>query len=147
MKIVSNSRRVWLARGLEGSLAGVLVLAGGLKLVDPARFAAEIAGFRLVEGGLAGGLAVYLPWLEVAVAVGLVFGQTRGAARVLAGVLLAGFSLVLASAWLRGLDVRCGCFGGADPGALAAGLGRNAVLLLMLGVATALRRGGADQPD
>lgn len=147
MKTVSNSPRVWLARGLEGALAGVLVLAGGLKLVDPARFAAEIAGFRLVEGWLAGGLAVYLPWLEVAVAVGLVFGQTRGAARVLAGVLLAGFSLVLASAWLRGLDVRCGCFGGADPGALAAGLGRNAVLLLVLGVATALRRGGADQPD
>ncbi len=147
LKTLTNSRRVWLARGLEWSVAGALGVAGGLKLADPARFAAEIAGFRLVAGWSTGGLAVYLPWLELAVAVGLGFGKTRGAARVLAGVLLAGFSLVLASAWVRGIDVRCGCFGGADTGSLAAGLGRNAVLLLMLGVATALRRGGPVRPD
>jgi hypothetical protein len=147
MKSPMMRGRIWVARGLEWSAAGVLGLAGVLKLADPARFAAEIAGFRLVDGRVAGALSVYLPWLELAVAAGFFVGKTRAAARVLALGLLAGFSFALASAWVRGIDVRCGCFGGAPTGTLTAGLVRNAVLILALGAAARLRstRTASDQ--
>jgi hypothetical protein len=144
VKTLPHHWRSWLARGCERSVAGVLGVAGGLKLADPARFATDIAAFRLAAGWLAGGLAVYLPWLELTVAAGLLWGKTRLAAWLLALGLLAGFSLALASAWARGIDLRCGCFGSAPTGSLAAGLARNAGLLLALLAAARLRRGSLD---
>ncbi len=140
----ANRLRVRVALGLEWSVAGVLGVAGALKLLDPARFATEIAGFRLTAGWVAGGLAVYLPWLELVVAAGLCVVGTRAVAKPMAVGLLTAFSLALASAWARGIDVRCGCFGGAPTGSLAAGLVRNAALLCALLAAARLRSVGPD---
>jgi hypothetical protein len=141
VKTSANHWRIWIAHGCEWSVAGVLGVAGALKLADPARFATDISAFRLVSGWLAGGLAVYLPWLELTVTAGLLWGKTRLAARLLSLGLLAGFSLALASAWARGIDVRCGCFGNAPAGSVVAALARNAGLVLALLAAARLRRG------
>lgn len=141
MKTSANHWRIWSAHGLDWSVAGVLGAAGALKLADPARFATDIAAFRLVSGWVAGGLAVYLPWLELAVATGLLWVKTRAAARMLSLGLLAVFSLALVSVWVRGIDVRCGCFGDAPTGSVVAALARNAGLVLALLAAARLRRG------
>ena len=139
-----RSRR-WCALGLEGLVAAALGAAGLLKLADPGRFAAEIAAFRLVGGTATGVLAVYLPWLELTVAAALMTVRFRTAGRLGAAVLLAVFSLALVSAWARGLDVECGCFGRVASGPVAFGLARNGLLLIALWGAGRLRRSRSRQ--
>ena len=56
-------------------------------------------------------LAVYLPWLEVITAIALFLRRLRlGAAGILAGLTIV-FLGALGSAWARGLEIACGCFG------------------------------------
>ncbi len=131
---MNQGRGISLARRLAlAVVAGLLAWAGAAKLGDPSRFAADIANYRLVPPVFAAMAAVYLPWLEIALAAGLLVPRLRAVARLLALGLLLVFCAALASAWARGLDIRCGCFGGADGGASAAqALARNAVLVLLL---------------
>lgn len=122
-----------LRRLALAAAAGVLAWAGVVKLGDPARFAADIANYRLVSPLVAAMAAVYLPWLELCLAAGLLVPRLRLAARGPALGLLLVFCAALASAWARGLDIRCGCFGNSDGGvSVARALARNAVLAALL---------------
>ncbi len=92
-------------------LAWVFIRAALPKIEDPLAFAGSIEAFRLMEGPLALWVAIVLPWLELVVAVGLLTPWLRQAcALTISGLLLLFISLHL-SAWARGLDVNCGCFG------------------------------------
>jgi len=67
--------------------------------------------------GLADVVGHLLPTLEVVVGAALVLGLlTRGAA-VISGLLFIAFIVGISSAWARGLQIDCGCFGGGgfDP--------------------------------
>ena len=136
------ARRARLAALL--AVAAIFVFAGATKLGDPARFAVEIGNYRLVPPLVAGLLAVYLPWLEIALGLGLCAPRWRPAARLLAAGLLLAFCAALVAALVRGLDIRCGCFGGADGGGMSAGwaLARNGVLIALLTMACPWRRAG-----
>lgn len=116
---------------LSALLAGVLFWTGAGKALDPAALAESIAGFRLVPwpAGVAG--AFYLPWLELVTGGALLVPRWRaGAARV--AVLLFGvFTAVWVVTWLRGIDVECGCFGGAGRTSVAWGLARALGLALL----------------
>lgn len=98
----------WLLRGL---LALTLVLAGLAKLEDPAGFANQIAAFGLTPGWLGAVLAVYLPWLELVTALGLLWHRSLPAALLISGGLVAAFLGVKVTATLREIDPDCGCFG------------------------------------
>lgn len=102
-------RRASLA--LRLLVAGVFGYAGASKLLDPAAFAASIDAFRLVPSAVAAVLAVFLPWLEIIVAVALLWRRTRDAAAWLITLMLVAFTAALVTAAFRGLDVSCGCFG------------------------------------
>ena len=119
----------WAAHGI---VAAAFAAAGGFKLLDPARFADDVGHYRLVTPWAAGLAAVYLPWLEITLAAALVAPSTRAAARWLAGGLLLGFCVALTSTLVRGIDLRCGCFGAASATGAAAALIRNAALLACL---------------
>ena len=56
-------------------------------------------------------LAVYLPWLEVILGAALLLGRAIAGAGAIASLLMCVFIAALASAWLRNLDITCGCFG------------------------------------
>jgi putative oxidoreductase len=118
-------------------VAAAFAVAGALKLADPAGFATDIGHYRLVPPLVAAALAVYLPWMELALAVGLCVPRLRPAARLLGLELIAVFCAALTAALARGLDIRCGCFGGGEAGGVTAGwaLARNAVLIALLAVA------------
>lgn len=132
-------------------VAATWAVAGGLKLSDPAGFTRDIENYRLVSGVWAGAAAVYLPWLELALAAGLLVPRAREAARVLSVGLLVVFCAALAGALARGLDIRCGCFGGAGAGVtIGWALVRNAVLATALlcfrsGTSGGTRGGGPGQ--
>jgi uncharacterized membrane protein YphA (DoxX/SURF4 family) len=128
----------WPARARLVALlvvAAVFLFAGFAKLADPARFAVEIGNYRLLPPLVAGLVAVYLPWLEITLGLGLCVPRLRFAATAISAALLGVFCAALVGALLRGLDIRCGCFGGsgADAG-LSAGqaLARNLALIALL---------------
>jgi uncharacterized membrane protein YphA (DoxX/SURF4 family) len=53
-----------------------------------------------------------LPFAELALAVLLVVGLATRLAAAGSAVLLGLFMVAMASAWARGLQIHCGCFGG-----------------------------------
>ena len=100
----------WVLRLL---LAGCFVYAGGLKAIHPGQLQITIERYHLVSSWTAWAAAAYLPYLEIFAALALFHPKTAAAGRVVLGTLLLVFVAALVSAWARGLNVVCGCFGGA----------------------------------
>jgi putative oxidoreductase len=96
-------------------LSGIFIYAAVVKLADVPQFFQDIQSYRLLPENLAWWLAHYLPWLEVSVAIALFFSKLRfPSALILVGLMLV-FIIGLLSAWYRGLDISCGCFGASSP--------------------------------
>jgi putative oxidoreductase len=101
----------WVALALRIVFAGLFVLAGALKLLDPAAFAMEINRYQLIPWWSCALLALLLPWLEIFVGIALLTRWFSRGALAWVTALLIVFSLALLSAMLRGLSIDCGCFG------------------------------------
>jgi hypothetical protein len=52
--------------------------------------------------------------LEIFCGVAIVFRVLYGGALFLTGAMLVGFIGAIASVWVRGINVECGCFGSAE---------------------------------
>ncbi|RME68542.1 MAG: DoxX family membrane protein [Verrucomicrobia bacterium] len=133
-KLTSRRLIVLLARL---ALGGVFIYAGWMKAREPAAFIRDIWNFRVIPEPLAYWVAAFLPYLEIVTGVALIVGPRRRGAHAWAAVMLLGFSGLILSAWLRGLDIACGCFG-ADASALSTSyplmLARNLLLLGLLAI-------------
>ncbi|MSZ76878.1 MAG: DoxX family membrane protein [Actinobacteria bacterium] len=132
---MSESVRQWVALVARLVTGGVWIVAGALKLPDPYQSIAAVRAYDLLPESVVPTVGQLLPVVEVVVGAALVLGVlTRGAA-VVSGVLFVAFIVGIASAWARGLEIDCGCFGGggADPGASSAypwEIARDVALLL-----------------
>ena len=109
----------WAGTAVRVVLGAVWVVAGLLKLPDPAAAERAVRADQLAPEGLVPVLASGLPVLEIALGLLLVAGVFVRPAAVASALLLAGFIAAVASAWARGLSIDCGCFGGG--GELGAG--------------------------
>jgi putative oxidoreductase len=110
----SNSRNrmlEWVSLGFRILLGGLFVLAGCLKILDPAAFALEIDRYQLVPWWACALLALFIPPLEICVGLILLSPWFARGAVLWAGILLTLFSVALLTAMLRGLSIDCGCFG------------------------------------
>lgn len=92
-------------------VAATFLLAAFQKIQDPIAFAGSIEAYRVIGSGLSPWVALALPWLELIIGVGLLTPQLRRASGLCIGILLLVFICLHASAWIRGLDISCGCFG------------------------------------
>jgi uncharacterized membrane protein YphA (DoxX/SURF4 family) len=92
-------------------LAAAFILAALPKIQDPVAFATSVDGFRVVSDQLTVWVAVFLPWLELCIGLGLLLPHLRLGSSLIIGLLLVAFMSLHLSAWLRGLDISCGCFG------------------------------------
>lgn len=98
---------------LRLALGAAFVVAGAMKVLDPAAFTGDIENYQIVGYTTAALAALYLPWLEI------VCGLTVMSRRLYLGglVIVTGLMIVfipaLVSAWVRGLNINCGCFGAA----------------------------------
>jgi len=105
----------WARVGGLSLLSGVFLLAGISKAADPTQFLFSLEGYRILPEQAAYLLALYLPWLEIVLALGVWVRWSRpGALLGLIGLLVA-FSLAIASVWARGIDIDCGCFSNIIP--------------------------------
>jgi putative oxidoreductase len=94
-------------------VAGLLGMAAVTKLMQPESFALDIANYKLLPRQALQPLAYLLPPWEAVVALALFSKTYRRAAWLLAGALFLLFAGAVGSAVARGLDISCGCFGGA----------------------------------
>ncbi|WP_084671286.1 MauE/DoxX family redox-associated membrane protein [Sporichthya polymorpha] len=102
----------WAAVPARLLLAGVFGVAGALKIDDPAASVRAVRAYDLLPDWLAVVVGRGLPAFELALAVALLLGV---ALRLTAGVaagLLTVFVVGISTAWARGLQIDCGCFGG-----------------------------------
>jgi uncharacterized membrane protein YphA (DoxX/SURF4 family) len=107
MKITLNALH-WLCRFI---LAGIFIYSGYVKVKEPLQFAVAITGYKLVPESLIFPLATYLPWIEIALGLGVLIGwKIRYFSMAAAGLLLF-FIVVLAITISRGIEANCGCFG------------------------------------
>jgi uncharacterized membrane protein YphA (DoxX/SURF4 family) len=93
-------------------LGGVLLVAGGLKVTSPAVSARAVRAFQILPYDFAGYVGYALPVVEISVGLLLVVGLFTRASAVVGGLLMLAFIVGIISAWTRGLNIDCGCFGG-----------------------------------
>lgn len=123
----------WGAGLIQIALAAVFIFAGGVKAADPNAFAEEIMRYQLVPWPVAVVMALWLPFLEIAAGAGILIPALRTGALAIVTALLFTFTAALLSAWQRGLNIDCGCFGPAlGHQTVIQGLERDGLLLAML---------------
>jgi uncharacterized membrane protein YphA (DoxX/SURF4 family) len=123
----------------------VWIWAGVVKIGDPFASVQAVRAYQLLPGDVAEVVGRVLPTVEVLVGVALVLGVLTRAAAAVSALLFAAFIVGIASAWARGLQIDCGCFGGGgyDPDAADKypwEIARDAVLLALSLLLVALRR-------
>jgi hypothetical protein len=132
MKFGAQSSGGWPG-WVRGILAAVFVVAGAFKAANPADFHSDLVAYQTgLPDSILRLVAVVLPWFEVIVGLALGADFWPETIRFLVVVLNFGFVLMLGQAVVRGLDLRCGCFGPLTPDWLAqppVALGRAAGLL------------------
>jgi uncharacterized membrane protein YphA (DoxX/SURF4 family) len=109
----------WLATVARLGLGAVFVVAGILKLPDPAAAVRAVRAYRLLPEALVSPVAFGLPMIEIVVGLALLAGVFVRTAALASAVLLVVFIVAVGSAWARGLQIDCGCFG--HGGQVAAG--------------------------
>ena len=120
-------RVVWcVSRLVFGAL---FVYAGVEKMVDASGFAAVIFNYQLLPAQMVYGAALILPAVEIVCGLALCANAVARGASVVLNLLMAVFIGAMIWAMARGLDVTCGCFGGAGQAVSSQTLVRDAVLL------------------
>lgn len=130
----------WLATAARLALGTVWVVAGLLKIGDPAASVRAVRAYRLLPEPAVQIVGSGLPAAELVLGVLLLIGLGVRTGAVLSALLLAAFVVGIAAAWGRGLRIDCGCFGSG--GELGPGqeptygleLARDAGLLALAGL-------------
>jgi uncharacterized membrane protein YphA (DoxX/SURF4 family) len=122
-----------LARLVVG---GVWLAAGLLKVSDGAASVRAVRAYDLLPESVVPTVGHALPAVEIVVGLALVAGALTRAAGIASSVLFLAFIVGIASAWARGLQIECGCFGGGGFDADATSkypweIARDAGLLLL----------------
>src|SRR3954447_8698314 len=98
-----------VARLVVGS---VWIVAGALKLPDPTASVRALRAYQLLPEAVVPLVGHALPVLEILVGVCLVLGLLTRVIAFLSALMLLAFVIGISSAWARGLNIDCGCFGG-----------------------------------
>ena len=105
---------MWGWMGLIARLVvgGVWVVAGALKVGEPAASVRAVRAYDLLPESVVPTIGHLLPMLEVIIGVCLVLGLLVRPMAAISALLFVAFIIGIASAWARGLQIDCGCFGG-----------------------------------
>lgn len=105
-----------VALALRVAMGAYFTYAGGEKIFASGldRFAVDITNYKLVGGSAAVAIAYILPWAEIVAGICFMLGVLRKGSWLAMLGLVTVFALAVGSAWWRGMDIRCGCTGGAE---------------------------------
>lgn len=102
----------WFLLGARLLVGGVWIVAGALKLPDPAVSVRAVRAYDLLPESIVPTVGHLLPVAEVVIGGCLVLGLLTRSVAAASGLLFVAFIIGIASAWARGLQIECGCFGG-----------------------------------
>jgi uncharacterized membrane protein YphA (DoxX/SURF4 family) len=105
--LLSNTILILLVRIFLG---GIFVVAGLDKITDLQAFANSVLQYKVVGPMLAMCTATFLPALELLCGLSLIIGLYPRSCELLIIIMLMGFTILVSSALVRGLDISCGCF-------------------------------------
>jgi uncharacterized membrane protein YphA (DoxX/SURF4 family) len=103
---------VWFGVLARLVVGGVWIAAGLLKIPDPTENVRAVRAYQLLPESVVPVLGHLLPVLEILVGVCLVLGMLTSLSGVYSAIMLVAFIVGISSAWARGLEIECGCFGG-----------------------------------
>jgi len=95
-------------------VGGLFLWAASTKVPDMAKFAEEVANYRLLPAALVPAVAAMVVGIEIVAGVLLVVGAWARPAAIVVSGMLGVFILGIAQALARGIDLKCGCFGGEE---------------------------------
>lgn len=93
------------------AVAGVLLFTAVIHATQPYYFIHSIASYRLLPPEIAGFVGLWLPYLQIVLALAIAVQIGERAALYLAGSLFLTFGLAQIAVLLRGIEIDCGCFG------------------------------------
>jgi uncharacterized membrane protein YphA (DoxX/SURF4 family) len=102
----------WIGLAFRLILAFVLIYAGAIKLFEPGGARDAIVAYRIFGGNIPEILGWAMPIAEVIIGLLLLIGLFVRWAGLLTALLMTAFVLGIASVWIRGYNIDCGCFGG-----------------------------------
>jgi uncharacterized membrane protein YphA (DoxX/SURF4 family) len=111
----------WWPVGIVARLlvGGTFLFSGATKVIDVDATVRSVRAYQLLPEAVVPLVGTSLPIVELALAVLMLTGLLIRAAAVATVPLCAAFLIGVASAWVRGLSIECGCFGNggytADP--------------------------------
>jgi protein-disulfide isomerase/uncharacterized membrane protein YphA (DoxX/SURF4 family) len=105
----------WLGLFARLVVGGVWIVAGVLKISDPTESVRAVRAYDLLPESLVPLVGHGLPVLEIVLGLALVVGLLTRWAAVVSAIVLIAFIVGISSAWARGLQIECGCFGGGGP--------------------------------
>jgi putative oxidoreductase len=91
-------------------LGAIFVAASWHKLIEPGAFAVDIATYQILPLALVNPMAIVLPWVEMVAGLMLIVGFRARAAALLIAAMMVMFTVAIAMALGKGLDMSCGCF-------------------------------------
>lgn len=108
MNLTSRQNPLQLLRWLLG---GLMLWAAVSKLANPTEFLGSIYAYELpLPRPLLQTAAVVLPWVELLCGLLLLAGFWSQTALLIVTTLLVVFVIATGQAWMRGIDIACGCF-------------------------------------
>ena len=132
-------------------IAAVFLLACLHKIVSPYDFARVVSKYALLPDVAVNVFALCLPWIELVLALALIFSRSfREAAAWGSVVLLLMFIGAISIKLLQGADIDCGCFSSAAAAGSAIGpanLFRNTGLLILCAFVIYVERAHPKQPS
>ena len=102
-----------LARLIVG---GVWIVAGALKITNPEASVSAVRAYQILPMGMVETVGRVLPALELVIGICLILGVMLRVTGLISALLLLAFIIGIASVWMRGISINCGCFG--DGGAV-----------------------------
>jgi uncharacterized membrane protein YphA (DoxX/SURF4 family) len=115
--------RPWLGAAARLGLAAVWLAAGGSKIGDLGASGRAVHAYQIFPYDVAMAIGAALPFVEITLGVLLLVGLATRLVAAISTALLVVFVAGITSAWARGLQIDCGCFGnggelatGQDPG-------------------------------
>jgi uncharacterized membrane protein YphA (DoxX/SURF4 family) len=103
---------MWIGLVARLVVGGVWIVAGTLKLPDPAASVRAVRAYDLLPESIVPTVGHLLPVIEVVVGVCLVVGLLTRFSAGASALLFVAFVIGISSAWARNLQIECGCFGG-----------------------------------
>ncbi len=102
----------WVSLAARLFLAGVWIYAASSKIGKPLTSARAVQAYQIFPFDVAAAIGQALPVIELALGILLLVGLFTRFSAVASAALLVVFMAGIGSAWARGLQIDCGCFGG-----------------------------------